>query len=115
MNSVKVLFRPDVLAALTLGAVASPSPAQTLTWTGTNGLTWNNTGNWHPATVPNAAAHTALFAGANQGTIDLGGGTFSPGTLSFTGGAYTLANGTLNNLATLNQDATVTGTNNLGV
>src|SRR5262249_61366951 len=106
MKSLKVLLRPYLLAALALGAAVSPSRAQTFTWTGTNGLTWNNTGNWSPATVPNAAAHTALFAGANQGTIDLGGGTFSPGTLSFTGGAYTLTNGTLNNLANLTQAAT---------
>src|SRR5437764_3214593 len=81
---------------------ASPSLfAITRTWTGAVNANWSQQGNWSPAGVPQPSdALTFPSGAANRDMLnDLPAGT-AIGSLTFTGGPYTLSG----NLLTLNGD-----------
>ena len=82
-------------AALTLfAAMTALTQASAQTWTGNVAssanltVNWNDPANWTPATVPNAAGATVTFSrdflSAFATNVDLGGGTFTIGTLNMT-------------------------------
>jgi hypothetical protein len=98
------------LAAGVIGAHAA-----TLTWTGATGSTWSTGSNWSPAGPPGASDDIVFPLVANQ-TVDLGGGIFSIGTLTFnSSNPYALANGQLTLGGNVSQNGAGTLTVNAAV
>ena len=61
-------------------------------WYGAVDDMWGTTGNWAVPDVPDSAAEDALFTGAGLGAVDLGGNSYSIGSMEFSSGGYLLTN-----------------------
>lgn len=110
-----------VLTLTVLAAVAGPAAAQPDTWgAGTNGANvdfrYFTAGNWSLG-VPTATSN-ATFSGIATGTVLFNtgavGGAGNTGTLTFSGGPYTLGNGTAGDSLTINAASGINLTNSAG-
>jgi autotransporter-associated beta strand protein len=94
------------LGLVALGFAAATLPgfaaAQTATYVGADGGSWNTASNWSPATVPNGTTAQAIFTNTNSGlvrSVDLGGGSVTVNQIDVQGSGQTdtrsITNGTL--------------------
>src|SRR5437763_7472019 len=105
------------LLLLALGGLASPSAAQTFTWTGAQNANWGVSNNWAGGVAPSGAgAETLVFpAGAANLATNNTINTASFNSITIRGSGYTLSNKAITIGAGGLADSSVAGTNTINM